>query len=97
VGLSDYVRPRLGVYAVRVRLGEAWRDGVASVGVNPTVGALAEPLLEAHIFEFDAELYGQTIEVALIAHLRDEAHFSDVDALKAQMARDAEAAKTALA
>lgn len=97
VALSDYVRPRLGIYAVRVRLGDAWRDGVASVGVNPTVGALPAPLLEAHLFDFDAELYGQTIEVALIAFLRDEAHFADIDALKAQMARDAEAAKAALA
>ncbi len=96
VGLGDYLRPRLGVYAVRVRLRDDWRDGVASVGVNPTVGALPAPLLEAHLFDFDAELYGQTIEVALIAFLRDEAHFTDVDALKAQMARDAEAAKAAL-
>jgi riboflavin kinase/FMN adenylyltransferase len=96
VALGDYVRPKLGVYAVRVRLGEDWRDGVASVGVNPSVGALAEPLLEAHVFGFDAELYGQTIEVALIALLREEAHFDTIDALKAQMAKDAAAAKAAL-
>ncbi|HRO04633.1 MAG TPA: riboflavin kinase, partial [Terricaulis sp.] len=96
VALGDYLRPRLGVYAVRVRLGEDWRDGVASVGVNPSVGALPEPLLEAHLFDFDAELYGQSIEVALVAFLRDEAHFADVDALKAQMAKDADAAKAAL-
>lgn len=97
VALGDYLRPRLGIYAVRVRLGEEWRDGVASVGVNPTVGALQEPLLEAHLFDFDAELYGQTIEVALIAFLREEAHFADVEALKAQMTKDLEAAKAALA
>jgi riboflavin kinase/FMN adenylyltransferase len=96
VALGEYVRPRLGIYAVRVRLGDVWRDGVASVGVNPTVGALAAPVLEAHLFDFDADLYGQTIEVALIAFLRDEAHFADVDALKAQMARDVENAQAAL-
>lgn len=96
VGLGDYVRPRLGVYAVRVRLEETWREGVASVGVNPSVGALPEPLLEAHIFDFDAELYDREIEVALIAFLRDEAHFDDLEALKAQMVRDAAAAKAAL-
>ena len=96
VPLGDYVRPRRGVYAVRVRLGDVWRDGVASVGVNPTVGALPEPLLEAHLFDFDAELYGETIEVAMIAFLREEAHFENVDALKAQMAKDVEAAKEAL-
>lgn len=96
LALGDYVRPRLGVYAVRVRLGADWRDGVASVGVNPTVGALPAPLLEAHIFEFDADLYGQTIEVALIALLRDEAHFDTIEALKAQMNEDAKAARAAL-
>lgn len=96
VSLGDYVRPRLGVYAVRVRLEETWREGVASVGVNPSVGALPEPLLEAHIFDFDAELYEREIEVALITFLRDEAHFDDLEALKAQMARDAQAARAAL-
>ena len=70
---------------------------MASIGVNPSVGALAEPLLEAHIFDFDADLYGREIEVALIAFLRDEAHFTDLSALKTQMTRDAEAAKAALA
>jgi len=97
VALGDYLRPRLGVYAVRARLGADWRDGVASIGVNPTVGALPEPVLEAHLFDFDADLYGQTIEVALIAFLRDEAHFTDVETLKAQMAEDLDAAKAALA
>jgi riboflavin kinase/FMN adenylyltransferase len=48
------------------------------------------------VFGFDAELYGQTIEVALIALLREEAHFDTIDALKAQMAKDAAAAKAAL-
>lgn len=97
VALGDYVRPRLGIYAVRVRIDGAPLDGVASVGVNPTVGALPAPVLEAHVFDFDRELYGQTIEVEMIAFLREEAHFADVEALKAQMARDAAAAKAALA
>jgi riboflavin kinase/FMN adenylyltransferase len=90
IALGDYVRPRLGIYAVRVDLGDGvWLPGVASVGVNPTVGALPEPLLEAHLFDFDAELYDRVIEVQMIAFLRDEAHFESVDALKTQMAEDA--------
>lgn len=97
VALGDYVRPRLGIYAVRVRMDGALHDGVASVGVNPTVGALPAPLLEAHLFDFDCELYGQTIEVEMIAFLRDEAYFADVEALKAQMMRDAAEAKVVLA
>jgi riboflavin kinase/FMN adenylyltransferase len=97
VPLGEYVRPRLGIYAVRVHLGGVSLPGVASIGVNPTVGALPEPLLEAHIFDFDAELYGKSIEVEIIAFLRDEAHFTDVEALKVQMADDAARARAILA
>lgn len=96
VPLTDYIRPRLGVYAVRAHLGARTLDGVASVGVNPTVGALPEPLVEVHLFDFDRELYGETIEVELIAFLRDEAHFADIETLKAQMGRDVDTAKAAL-
>jgi riboflavin kinase / FMN adenylyltransferase len=97
IALGDYVRPRLGVYAVRVVVDGVRRDGVASVGVNPTVGALPAPLLEAHIFDFDADLYDRIIEVEFVAFLRDETKFETVEALKAQMARDVIAAHEALA
>lgn len=97
VALGDYVRPRLGVYAVRVDIGgRGWWPGVASVGVNPTVGELPAPLLEAHVLEFDGDLYGRRIEVRMIAFLRDEAKFDGVDALKVQMAKDMEDARRAL-
>jgi len=97
VSLGDYVRPRLGVYAVRVDLGDGvLLPAVASVGVNPTVGALPEPLLETHLFDFSGDLYGKQIEVELIAFLRDEAKFNDVDALKAQMQNDVIEARRAL-
>ena len=96
LALGDYIRPRLGIYAVRVLIDGARHDGVASIGINPAVGALPEPLLEAHIFDFDRDLYGQTIEVELIAFLREEAMFDDTEALKAQMARDAVEARECL-
>jgi riboflavin kinase/FMN adenylyltransferase len=97
LALGDYMRPRLGIYAVRVDLGDgALMPGVASVGVNPTVGALPEPVLEAHVFDFDAELYDRVIEVQMIAFLRDEAHFENVDALKTQMTEDAARARALL-
>ncbi|HNR78505.1 MAG TPA: riboflavin kinase, partial [Parvularculaceae bacterium] len=90
-------RPRLGVYAVRVNLGDGvLLPAVASVGVNPTVGALPEPLLETHLFDFSGDLYGKQIEVELIAFLRDEAKFNDVDALKAQIQNDVIEARRAL-
>lgn len=94
--LGEYQRPRLGAYAVRVWIEGEPHDGVASIGVNPTFGALPAPVLEAHIFDFDGDLYGRWVEIDLIAFLRDEAAFDDVEALKAQMLVDAQAAKAAL-
>lgn len=96
-GLGDYVRPRFGVYAVRVDLGDGvQRPGVANCGVKPTVGA-SEPLLETHVFDFEGDLYGRTIEVALIAFLRPERRFDSFPALTAQIAEDAAQARRRLA
>ena len=97
LALGDYVRPRLGVYAVRVDLGDGVQlPGVASVGVNPTVGALPQPVLEAHLFDFSGDLYGKHIEVELNAFLRDEVKFENVEAMKAQMREDVIQARRAL-
>lgn len=97
VRLGDYVRPAYGIYAVRARLpGGPWRDGVASLGVRPMFES-PEPLLEVWLFDFDGDLYGQVLETQLIAWLRPEASFDGLEALKVQIARDAEAARAALA
>jgi len=97
LALGDYVRPRFGVYAARIDTGDGvLLPGVASVGVNPTVGALPAPVLEAHLFDFSGDLYGRVLEVELIAFLRDEAKFDTTAALKAQMTQDAIAARRAL-
>ena len=88
--LGPYQRPRFGVYAVRGTLpGGQVLDGVANLGTRPMFDPPKE-LLEPYFFDFDGDLYGQTIEVELIAFLRDEAAFEDLDALKAQIARDCE-------
>ena len=97
LAMGDYLRPRFGVYAVRGRLPDGRMvDGVANLGTRPMFDPPKE-LLEPWFFDFDGDLYGQTIEVALIAFLRDETTFDGLDALKAQIMRDAEAAKAALA
>ena len=98
IPLGDYQQPRLGIYAVRVDLGDGvQRPGVASIGVNPTTGALPLPLLETHLFDFDSDLYGRVIETALIAFLRPEEKFETIDVMRRQMDRDAEAARALLA
>ncbi len=96
VGLGDYVRPALGVYATRTRLTDGRVvPGVASVGTNPTVG-LVEARLEVWLFDFDEDLYGQTIETELVAFLRPEAKFDSLDALVAQIRIDADQARALL-
>ena len=69
--------------------------GVASLGTRPTVGG-AEPLLEVNLFDFSGDLYGRAIEVEFVAKLRDEAKFESVEAMTAQMKRDAAQARAIL-
>jgi riboflavin kinase / FMN adenylyltransferase len=97
IRLGRRVAPLSGIFAVRVRVGERWWPGVASLGVRPTIAGGGEPLLEAHLFDFDGDLYGKRIEVEFVAKLRDEEKFADLDALRAQMDRDAAEARSRLA
>jgi riboflavin kinase/FMN adenylyltransferase len=86
-----------GIYAVRVHgLLEGPVAGVASVGSRPTFD-LVKPLLEVHLFDFERDIYGAYIHVDFIEHLRDEEKFESVDELVAQMQRDEENARAALA
>lgn len=100
LSLGRLVRPAFGVYAVRVGLsrvgGWAWADGVANLGLRPTIGGTL-PLLEAHLFDTQADLYGQWLRVQLLSYLRPERKFPGLDALKAQIAVDALAARRFLA
>lgn len=96
VALDDYMRPAFGIYATRTRLPDGRvLDGVASLGVRPMY-RLDQPLLEVWLFDFDEDLYGQTIETQLIAFLRPEMTFDGLEGLKTQIDRDAEAARAAL-
>ena len=97
VPLGAYQRPAYGVYAVRVDIGDgAQRAGVANLGVKPSVGANNEPLLEIHLFDFEGDLYGRRVEAGLMKFIRPERKFESFDALKAQIAQDAIAARAAL-
>jgi riboflavin kinase/FMN adenylyltransferase len=96
IPLDRYQRPRFGVYAVRARVGERTLEGVANLGTRPMFDPPRE-LLEPHFFDFDEEIYGQTVEVDLISFIRDEARFESLDALKDQIGRDCEAARRRLA
>ncbi|RYZ74179.1 MAG: bifunctional riboflavin kinase/FAD synthetase [Lysobacteraceae bacterium] len=85
-----------GIYATWVHgVGERPRASVSSFGTRPTVDGI-EPLLEAHLFDFDGDLYGRHIEVEFVAKLRDELKFPDLPSLTEQMQRDAETARRLL-
>ncbi len=96
--LGELIHPRHGVYAVRARIGDepVWRDGVANFGRTPTTG-IRDPLLETFIFDFDQDIYGQPIEVALVRYLRPELKFDSLDDMVVRMHEDVETAKLHLA
>jgi riboflavin kinase / FMN adenylyltransferase len=94
--LGSRVAPVGGVFAVNVRGVEAHAmPGVASLGVRPTVDG-TEPLLEAHLFDFDGDLYGKRVEVEFVQKLRDEEKFESLEAMVRQIDRDAAAARQIL-
>jgi riboflavin kinase/FMN adenylyltransferase len=85
-----------GIYATWVHgVGDQPWPSVSSFGTRPTVDGV-EPLLEAHLFDFDGDLYGRHIEVEFVAKLRDELKFPDLPSLTEQMQRDAETARRLL-
>jgi riboflavin kinase/FMN adenylyltransferase len=97
VRLGDYQRPAYGIYAVSVRLDDgSEHPGVASLGIRPTFEPPVE-LLEANLFGFSGDLYGRTIEVGLLHYIRPELKFDSMEALGAQMKKDADDAKRLMA
>lgn len=85
------VIPRDGVYAVRVRVEGEWLKGMMNIGLRPTFEG-EERVMEVHIFGFDTEIYGKSIQVRFIERIRDEMKFDGVDELVARLKRDREAA-----
>jgi riboflavin kinase/FMN adenylyltransferase len=97
VALGRHLEPARGVYAVTARLPDGtWHRGVANIGRRPTVHEGPESRLEVNIFDFDADIYGAELAVALHAYIREERRFSGLDALKAQIAKDAAEARQIL-
>ncbi len=96
VRMGSYLRPAYGIYAVRARLADGRVvDGAANLGIRPSFEPPVE-LLEAYLFDFAEDLYGQAIEVALIDYLRPEAKFDTLAALQTQMAEDCARARLLL-
>ena len=99
IHLGEFIRPALGVYAVRAGLdingATQWHDGVANLGRRPTFGG-EDIILEVHLFDFDRDLYRQRMRVAFIDYLRPEMKFDGIEALKSQISNDCARAQTLL-
>ncbi|MBL8950793.1 MAG: bifunctional riboflavin kinase/FAD synthetase [Myxococcaceae bacterium] len=98
IDTQNELRPGAGVYAVRLSVkGEAVKHGgAANIGVKPTFGGGAVTI-EAHLFDFQGDLYGKKVLVEFIERLRGEQRFASVSELSGQIARDIELARAAVA
>ncbi len=85
---SEYVIPRKGVYAVRVRFDGVSYGGVCNVGCRPTVSQTGEITAETHLFDFEGDLYGKSVAVEFLRFLRPEEKFASVEELRDQIRRD---------
>ncbi len=106
LSMTDYIKPKHGVYAVRViidgpesgaeseKLKGVW-NGVANMGNRPTFGK-DDLMLEAHIFDFDADIYGRPIRVEFVDYIRPEQKFDGLDSLREQIEKDCLIAKKLL-
>jgi riboflavin kinase/FMN adenylyltransferase len=82
--------PLHGVYACEVRLVDRYRPAAVNIGYRPTVTESGEALLEAHILDFNEDLYGKTIEVIFRQKIREETKFSGLEELKRHISADVE-------
>ncbi len=94
IGFGDLVRPKAGVYAVECHVAGVsdWLPAVANTGTRPTVGG-EEARLEAHIFDFDQDIYDKRMMVRFRSFIRDERKFDSFELLKDQIAKDAAGAR----
>lgn len=85
---GQYVLPKKGVYGVKVHCKGNEYIGMANIGYNPTFGDLSKPSLEVHIFDFDADIYGEVIGASFYVHIRDEVKFASKEELIHQLQQD---------
>ena len=87
------VIPARGVYAVAAEVNGEHRYGMTNIGVRPTVSTGEATVIEVHLFDYDRDIYGETVNVAFLRRLRDEKKFGSLEELTAQLHRDREEAR----
>ncbi|SFB89760.1 riboflavin kinase / FMN adenylyltransferase [Alkalibacterium subtropicum] len=88
--------PKRGVYAVKLWVDGKWRDGMASIGYNPTFGHRPSYSIEVHIFDFSEDIYGEDVKVKWVDYLREEVKFNSVEELIQRLDQDELDAKESL-
>ena len=100
IELESNTRPAIGVYAIRAGIDRGpdtvWHDGVANLGYRPTFDG-DKCVLEAHLFDFDEDIYGAHLRVALVEFIRPEQKFDGIEGLTAQIEKDCSRSKEILA
>jgi riboflavin kinase / FMN adenylyltransferase len=93
--VTGLILPPRGVYAAHARLGNQQHRAVVNIGIRPTLrDASPQVRVEAHLLDFQSVVYEQELELTFVAKLRDEQRFDSLDALKAQIGKDVETART---
>lgn len=85
---SDMALPKVGVYAVRLKVNDTWYDGMASIGYNITFEANRNLSVEVNIFDFNSSIYGEKVAVEWHDYIREEKKFTSVEALIQQLEQD---------
>ncbi len=88
--------PAFGVYACRAHTAHGTFAAVTNIGVRPTFEGTPQPTIEAHLLDFSGNLYGHTLRLDFVAHLRPEQKFPGLEALVAQIRRDVASARSIL-
>ena len=96
IASKHMIIPADGVYAARILARDKYYDGVLNIGMRPTFNK-HETTIEAHIFDFNEDLYGEEISLFFIKRIRDEKKFANVEELISQIKKDINIAKTVLA
>ena len=96
IRMQGVASPRTGVYVIEAEVDGKTYEGAANLGYNPTFGD-AELSLEAHLFDFNQDIYGKYITIRFIDRLRDEKRFSGPEELRAQIQKDIDTARKILA
>lgn len=84
----DKIKPKTGVYAVKVINNNKAYFGMLNIGFNPTTDSDKLQKIEVNIFDFDEDIYEQTIKIEFVKHLRNEIKFANLDELKQQLGKD---------